>query len=234
MFTTKNINLKTSFSLFILSSLYPSVLSSWMPTGPFYLCSPNQRPTEFALVSQALLSNDITFFHDQLHVFGNLYFCEVQTSFHPRAPLNFLNFELSSQPFPYATPPDSLSPEQRAEMKSKNNTEKKLCSFLKDENFVSNWGEVLVYECAIHDLIIKKVIKIIRCKASKLFNPWISKLQNQKNVIPSAFLVKVVKQISNSLPVCGIPPFSFLSAVSTSTQREREKESDLSTERLKG
>ena len=125
-------------------------------------------------------------------------------SYHPKAPLNFLNFELSSQPFPYATPLNLLSPEQQAQMKSKNNTEKKLCSFLKDKNFVSNWGEVLVYECAIHDLIIKKIFKVIRCKATKLFNPWISKLQNQKNVIPSAFLVKLVKQLSNSLPVCEI------------------------------
>lgn len=123
-------------------------------------------------------------------------------SYNPKAPLNFLNFELSSQPFPYATPLEWLSSEQQAQMKSRNNTEKKLCSFLKDQNFVSNWGEVLVYECAIHDLIIKRIIKIIRCKATKLFDPWISKLQNQKNVIPSTFLVKVVKQLSNSLPVC--------------------------------
>ena len=175
-----------------------------MPTGPFYLCTPTLRHTDFATVSQALLSNDITYFHDQLHYCGNLFFCVVQMSYHPKAPLNFLNFELSSQPFPYATPLSSLSPEQQAQMKSKNNTEKKLCSFLKKHNLVSNWGEILVYECAVHDLIIKKVIKVIRCKASKLFDPWISKLQNQKNVIPSTFLVKTVKQLSNSLPVCDI------------------------------
>ena len=192
----KHIIWNSPFSIY--SSLYPSVLSSWMPTGPFYLCSPHQRQTEYALVSQALLSNDITFFHDQLHSFGNLFFCEVQTSFHAKAPLNFLNFELSSQPFPYATPPNLLSPEQQAQMK--NNTQKRLCSFLKKKNFVSNWAEVLIYECAIHDLKIKKIFKIIRCKATKLFDPWISKLQNQKNVIPSTFLVRVVKQLSNSLP----------------------------------
>ena len=122
----------------IHSSLYPSVLSSWMPTGPFYLCSPHQRQTEYALVSQALLSNDITFFHDQLHSFGNLFFCEVQTSFHAKAPLNFLNFELSSQPFPYATPPNLLSPEQQAQMK--NNTQKRLCSFLKKKKLCLKLG----------------------------------------------------------------------------------------------
>ena len=170
-----------------------------MPTGPYHLCTPNLRKADFNTVSRALLSNDITFFHEQLHTCGYLFFCSVEMSYHPKAPLNFLNFELSSQPFPYATPMDSLNREQQAQIKSKKN-EKKLCSLLKDQNFVSNWGEVLVYECAIHDLVIKRVLNIIRCKASKLFDPWISKLQNQKNVIPSALLVRTVKQLSNSLP----------------------------------
>ena len=90
-------------------------------------------------------------------------------SYHPKAPLNFLNFELSSQPFPYATPLSSLSPEQQAQMKSKNNTEKKLCSFLKKHNLVSNWGEILVYECAVHDLIIKKSYKNNSLQSFKTF-----------------------------------------------------------------
>ena len=166
-----------------------------MPTGPYHLSTPNLRHTEFITVSRALLSNDIDFFYNELHTYGNLYFCQVEMSYQPKAPLNFLNFELSSQPFPYITPIDSLSREQQAQIKSRN-TNKKLCSLLKDQNFVSNWGEILVYECAIHDLIIKNVMKIVRCKASKLFDPWISKLQNQKNVSPSTFLVKTVKNLN--------------------------------------
>ena len=172
-----------------------------MPVGPHFLCTPTLRHEEFISVSKALLSNDIDYFHHELYINKNLYFCQVEMGFHPKAPLSFLNFELSSQPFPYSTPTTSLSHEQRAQMKfSSGHAEKKLCSLLINQNIVSNWGEVLVYECAIHDLTIKRVIKIVRCKASKLFNPWITKLQAQKNAPPSTFLVKTVKQLSNSLP----------------------------------
>ena len=185
------------------NSLYPTILSTFHSTS-YTLCTPTRQVTEFEIVSQALKNGDIDFFYHQAFENKIIFYCEVELSFHDEAVLSFLNVDFSSLPFKHCATFNQLTKEQYHWAKAaKRNPQKenpKLMSFLKKKNIVATWAECILYQTCIHDLKITNVFKIVKCNSARIFNKWITRLQNQKNFNPSPLLLRVIKNLSNSLP----------------------------------
>ena len=62
---------------------------------------------------------------------------------------------------------------------------------------ITNLGQISGYKATpqIHD--IKKIFSL---DGARIFNKWVTKLQNQKNFNPSPLLLRIIKGLSNSLP----------------------------------
>ena len=155
-------------------------------------------------MSQALYQGDINFFFHETFERGVIYYCEVELSFRDEAAVSFLNIDFSSLPFKHNAAFSQLTREQCQWAKATNRKphleSARLMSFLKRNNKVSTWAECILYQTCIHDLTITNIFKIVKCDSARIFNKWITKLQNQKNFNPSPLLLKVIKGLSNSLP----------------------------------
>ena len=205
--THKKEPFNTTLRLGILSDanqLYPSILSSYMPHKSFLMLSPTENIEEFKIVSTQLISGNIDFFYDQLFENQVVYFCEVEIDYQKGAELSFLNFELSAFPFYEVVPLNMLSGDQRkrANLLNRNPEKetKRLVSYLKKNNRVSQYAENLLYSRNIHDIAITQVFNIIKSTAEQIFTPWIKKLEKVKNQNISKLFNRVIKNLSNSIP----------------------------------
>lgn len=191
-------------SLIDVNSLYPSSISSYCPYDNFILLTPFQNKNNFDYVSEKVFEGDIEFFHDQLIYAKTMYFCEVETTHHKNAELLITNLDLSVFPFYEQVSLDMLSQDQleRAKRISRNPAKepKKLVSYLKTNNTLSDFIENILYCTNLLDVKITKVNYIVKCRAAKIFNPWVTKLQSEKNKNPSPILNKIIKNLSNSIP----------------------------------
>ena len=135
---------------------------------------------------------------------GVIYYCEVELSYREEAATSFLNVDFSALPFKHNATFSQLTKEQWQWAKAINRNpyreNAKLMSFLKHNNVVSTWAECILYQTCIHYLTITNIFKIVKCSSARIFNKWVTKLQNQKNFNPSPLLLRIIKGLSNSLP----------------------------------
>ena len=157
------------------------------------------------MVAQALTQGDLDFFYHEAFENNIIYFCEVELSYREQAKTSFLNMDFSALPFKHNATAQEMTKEQVQWAKAANlnpcrENSSRLMSFLKKKNTVSTWAECILYQTCIHDLTITNIFKIVKCDSARIFNKWITKLQNQKNFNPSPLLLKIIKSLSNCLP----------------------------------
>lgn len=158
---------------------------------------------EFRTVSDRLIAGDVDFFHDQLLEANLGYFFSILISYHKESMVTS-NLDLAYFPFRSLTKETDLSQEQLNQAKSLgrrvDNEGNKLASFLPNKLLVNEHTENILYQLAFHDIKILQVKKIVEYKSYRFLQPYISKLQKEKNQSPSQILSKMIKSLGNDLP----------------------------------
>ena len=188
-----------------MNSLYASLLRQRVAIGDYVLYSKRHNRNGFNTLSQRLVNMDIDFFSKQMHEKNYLYYFVVILSFDDDALFAKQNIDLSLFPFYESVPLDKLSSHQRARaarLKRNPQTEApQLVSYLKKDLKTSDYSESLIYLMAIHNITIKKVVKIVRSTAFPVFDQWLSRLEEEKRHNVSPILNRLWKSFGNN--VCG-------------------------------
>lgn len=188
-----------------LNGLYSSLLRQRIIIGHYLLYSKRHNRKDFDMLSQRLLDMDIDFFANQMLENNFVYFFVVVLSYDDDALFAKQNIDLSFFPFYESVSLDQLSTHQReraGRLKRDPASEgAKLVSYLKRDLRTADFVENIIYQMAIHHASVGRIIKIVRAKAYPVFNPWISRLEEEKRHNVSPILNRLWKSFGNN--VCG-------------------------------
>lgn len=178
-------------------------MTGFFPFSNYQILTPDGESGEFKFVADRLISADVDFFHDQLMEANLGYFFSVLISYHKKSMVTS-NLDLAYFPFRSMTKETDLSHEQleqaRALGRRVDNEGNKLASFLPDKLLVNEHTENILYQISFHDIKILQVKKVVKFKCYNFLQPYISKLQAEKNRSPSGILSKMIKSLGNDLP----------------------------------
>ena len=198
-------NLIKQISFEDVNGLYASLLRQRIAIGDYILYSKQQNQKDFNMLTQRLLDMDIEFFSEQLHKHNHQYFFVVILSYDDDALFAEQNIDLSMFPFYEAVSLDMLSSHQReraARLKRDPQRERpQLVSYLKKNLKTADYSENIIYMCSFHNIILKRVIKIVRATAFPVFDKWLARLEEEKRHNVSPIVNRLWKSFGNN--VCG-------------------------------
>ena len=192
-----------AFTLHDINGLYASILQQRMCVGKYVVFSKKKNSTEFHDLSHRLKNLDVDFFSSELHENSNLYFFVVVLSFEDDTLFTKQNVEISNFPFYETVSFEQLTKEQEVRGKrlhrDPSKEPKKLISSLKKNLKTADFADSLLYVSGFHNIVVKKVIKIVRTKAFPIFSDWLFKLEMEKNKSVSPIITRYLKASGNSL-----------------------------------
>ena len=198
-------NLIKQISFEDINGLYASLLRQRIAIGDYVSYSRQHNQKGFNMLSQRLLDMDIKFFSEQLHKHNYQYFFVVVLSYDDDALFAKQNIDLSMFPFYESVSLDMLSSHQRERAaRLKRNPEfenPQLVSYLKKNLKTADYSENIIYMCGFHNIVLKRVIKIVRATAFPVFDKWLARLEEEKRHNVSPILNRVWKSFGNN--VCG-------------------------------
>ena len=186
-----------------INGLYASLLKQRISIGDYVFYSRRHNKQQFDFLSRQLLSMNIDFFSNEMHMKNHLFFFVVILTYDDDALFAPQNFDLSFFPFYDTISLDMLSPHQSARaQRLKRDPGRESCqlvSYLKRGLKTADYAENLIYQLSFHNCKISRVVKIVRSTAFPVFNPWLSRLETEKRRNISPILNKLWKQFGNNI-----------------------------------
>ena len=74
-------------------------------------------------------------------------------------------------------------------------------NYLKKNLKTADYSENIIYMCGFHNIVLKRVIKIVRATAFPVFDKWLARLEEEKRHNVSPIVNRLWKSMGNN--ICG-------------------------------
>ena len=181
-------------------SLYSNILCFELPVDDFHIMDGKRNPRQFNFYCQKIFEDDTKFFAEQKVYFNYAFFCVVEQDFDLPASI-YTTLDVSAFPQRRQIDPSEISFYQRQSFHKQGKKVPKNTRLVSScqRGIIGEWLDNIFLMSALQGGFIRKIVKIVRCRAFPIFRPYIEKLNKARGSEPSNVQGRILKGLSNTL-----------------------------------
>ena len=181
-------------------SLYSNILCMELPVDHFQIMDERRNPRQFDFYSRKIFDHDTQFFAEQKIYFNYVFFCVVEQDFDIPASV-YTTLDVSAFPQRRQIDPSEISFYQRQSFHKQGKKVPKNTRLVSScqRGIVGEWLDNIFLMSTLQGGFLRKIVKIVRCRAFAIFRPYIVKLNTARGNEPSNVQGRILKGLSNTL-----------------------------------
>ena len=181
-------------------SLYSNILCMELPVDDFQIMDTRRNPRLFNFYCRKIFDHDTQFFAEQKVYFNYAFFCVVEQDFDIPASV-YTTLDVSAFPQRRQIDPSEISFYQRQSFHKQGKKVPKNTRLVSScqRGIVGEWLDNIFLMSTLQGGFLRKIVKIVRCRAFPIFRPYIVKLNEARGNEPSNVQGRILKGLSNTL-----------------------------------